>query len=304
MAKARAIVKRRKAVMNIRKITRTMYLISTVRYQKSFRRVTAFRPFAVELRRIASELVQSLPELSHPLLQKHHDSVVPRVALIVLTSNRGLCGAYNSTILRRAHHFINEQERAGKQVDLYVVGRRGIQFFAREKRQVAEMYELKVGELVPPYELVKQFAQRMMNQYVRQEIDGLHVAITRFIKPGRQSTLVVQLLPVQIPAATDEPPREAPTPPSPFKGVFDFSPDPKTMLDEVPSETVSVSLFQGLIEAAASEHYTRMVSMKSATDNADHIVKSLSTQYNRARQSQITTELSEIIGSAEALKKK
>jgi F-type H+-transporting ATPase subunit gamma len=295
MAKARALVKRRKAIINLRKITRTMNLIATVRYQKNVRRIQSFRPFAQQVRRIVGELLAASPGVDHPLL-KVHDPQTNRIALIVLTSDRGLCGAYNGNIIRVAVKFATEQEAAGKQIDLYVLGKKGIVIFARQKWPMVEKYEAPGGQGIPEFPQVRKFAARMMEKYTSGQYDSIHVAVTQFISAGRQQTAVIQMMPVL--------PEKLSGPKAPAQGgtLYDISPDPQALLDELLPAAINVSMFQALLEAATSEQFIRMISMKSATENAERLIKSLTMRYNRARQSQITTELCEIMGAVEAMK--
>ena len=295
MAKARALIKRRKAIRNLRKITHTMNLIATTRYQKNMKRIQTFRPFAVQVRRVVGELIAACPEVDHPLLHVRDPAAATnRIAVIVLTSDRGLCGSFNTNVLRVASQFIAEQERAGKQVELYVLGHKGVVFFAREKRALAGKYESAGGAGVPTFEQVRNFSNRMMEQYLQGHLDEMHIALTRFVSAGRQSNEVIQILPVR--AEKLKPEGRA------YEGLYDLSPDPQALLDELLPIAVQISMFQALLEAATSEQFIRMVSMKSATENADRLIKSLTMKYNRARQSQITTELCEIMGAVEAMK--
>lgn len=297
MAKARALVKRRASIRNLRKITHTMNLIATTRYQKNFKRITSFRPFAAHVRRMLGELLSAHPDADHPLLRPHEGPAHNHLVLIVLTSNRGLCGAFNSNVLRAATDFLTKEESAGKQVDLHVLGHKGAVHFIQRGRKLAGRHEAPGASGVPEYAEVATFADRMMEHYRAGDIDAVHVALTRFLSPGRQSNEVIQLLPVpadRLIAQLDLPPHAG--------RPHDISPAPDQLLDELLPIAIKVTLFQAVLEAATSEQFVRMVSMKSATENADRLIKSLTMQYNRARQSQITTELCEIMGAVEAMK--
>jgi F-type H+-transporting ATPase subunit gamma len=305
MAKARSFVKRRKAIRNLRKITRTMNLIATVRYQKTVKRMQAFRPYAIRVRQIVYELLAGVPDISHPLL-KTHPSGTGRVALIVLSSERGLCGAYNSNVFRAAVKYATDHTAAGRKVELYVVGKKGVSYFSKQHWPVVEKYESPAGQGVPAYEVVRKFAQRMMEKYAEGIYDEVSLATDRFISAGRQTTEVLQFFPIPVerlkgpigPAAVTA----AGLPPVGKPVAYETMPDPQTLLDEWVPKAVYVSMFQAVLEAATAEQFIRMVSMKSATDNADRLIKELTTKYNRARQSQITTELCEILGAVEAMK--
>jgi F-type H+-transporting ATPase subunit gamma len=332
MAKARAIVKRRKAVRNIRKITKTMQMIATAKFQKSLKRAVGAKPYTVKLRELVTELAGSVGDVEHPLLRRPGSvgadgQPVPltnRIALIVITSNRGLAGAYNGSILRTANTFIRQQEAAGKHVDLYLSGKKGFTFFNFQKRPITQRYDLQ-GD-VPRFTDVERIANDFMNQFTSGKIDSVHVAYMNFISTSTQRPEVLTLLPLAgVAEAVDRIAREVAEGEAQVKAgaldarrsgtdvtvsaqeqqtqvIYDFSPAPRELLDELLPLTVKTALFQCFLDAATSENVARMVAMKSATDNADKMVKSLTMRYNRARQSQITTELSEIMGGVEAMK--
>jgi len=298
MAKARAIVKRRKAVRNIKKITKTMQMIATAKFQKSLKRATGTKPFTLKVRELVAELAASIGEVSHPLLREPGEGDrTNRVALVVLTSNRGLAGAYNGSVLRGAMHFIRQQEASGKTVDLYVTGKKGVNYFNFQKKPMTQKSEAKD---TPRFEDVEQLANFFIDQFTSGKIDALHVAYMNFISAGVQKAEVTTLLPL---SALKEKAAAPKTPEQPKENtVYEFSPSPKELLDELLPLTLKTALFQTFLDATTSEHVSRMVAMKSATDNADKMQKALTMKYNRARQSQITTELSEIMGGVEAMK--
>jgi F-type H+-transporting ATPase subunit gamma len=329
MAKARAIVKRRKAVRNIRKITKTMQMIATAKFQKSLKRAVGTKPFTQKVRELTRDLALSVGEdVKHPLLRRPtEEDRTNRIALVVLTSNRGLAGAYNGNVLRTANAFIKEQEAAGKKIDLYVAGKKGISFFNFQKRPIRQRTEVKD---VPAYRDAERFMDELIGRFTRGEIDSLHVAYMNFISTGVQKPEVMTLLPLasahevaerlnrevaereaQLAAGALDAKRRGDLPadataagPGILRSevMYDFSPSAQELLDELLPLAVKTALFQTFLDATTSEHVARMVAMKSATDNADKMQKALTMQYNRARQTQITTELSEIMGGVEAMK--
>jgi F-type H+-transporting ATPase subunit gamma len=324
MAKARAIVKRRKAVRNIRKITKTMQMIATAKFQKSLKRAVGTKPYTLKVRELVRELAASVGNVDHPLLRRVEEGRgTNRIALIVLTSNRGLAGAYNGTVLRAAGAFIRQQEAAGKTVDLYLSGKKGITYFNYQKRPITQKYD-QFGDL-PKFADVAAAAESFIGKFVHGEVDAVYVAYMNFISTGSQKPEVQTVLPLAgveeamahlgKQAAESEAQHQAGALDARRSGtqvtadavahgttVYEFSPSPKELLDELLPQTVKAALFQAFLDATTSEHVARMVSMKSATDNAEEMVKSLTMQYNRARQSQITTELAEIMGGVEAMK--
>jgi F-type H+-transporting ATPase subunit gamma len=324
LAKARAIVKRRKAVRNIRKITKTMQMIATAKFQKSLKRAVGTKPYTLKVRELVRELSRSVGDIDHPLLRRPEiTGKSNRIALIVITSNRGLAGAYNGSVLRTAFSFLKRQEAAGNTVELYVVGKKGIGFFNFQKRAM----QLKaVAQDTPKYDDVQSIAEQFLPGFIDGRLDAVYVAYMNFISTGVQKPEVTTLLPfagvqelaegiaqqlaekeAQIKAGALDARRtgadvKAEEHRHDTETVYEFSPDPKTLLDELLPLTLKTAFFQTFLDATTSEHVGRMVAMKAATDNAEKMAKSLTMQYNRARQSQITTELSEIMGGVEAMK--
>lgn len=288
MAKARQIVKRRKAVTNIRKITRTMQLIANAQFQQAFKRAVATKPFTQKITELVNDLSQSAGEVEHPLMKENPDAT--KDAMIVLTSNRGLCGGYNGAILRAA---IAQLDAPGSlPTDLFVVGKKGIAYFKFLGRPMEERITTITDK--PRFEQVEPLAIRMMDAYTAGTYRTVRVAYMKFISTGRQVPEVMQLLPLQKAATT-----ETTTGPT---VQYEFSPAPKELLAALLPQSVKVRLFQCFTDAAVSEQVARMVAMKTATEAAEDMIKSLTRRYNRARQSQITMELLDIVGGAESLK--
>jgi F-type H+-transporting ATPase subunit gamma len=299
MAKARAIVKRRKAVRNIRKITKTMQMIATAKFQKSLKRAVGTKPYSLKIREIIGDVAASAGDVDHPLLRAPSEKTSSgRVAFVLLTSNRGLAGGYNGNVIRTSVNRLKELEGAGKTVDLYVVGKKGISFMTFSKRPMTD----KIAISDPPkFAEVEALADRLMEQYGHGQIDAVYVGYMNFLSAGSQKPDVMQLLPLATLDAAK--PQAAATPTAGgTKVVYEFSPDPKELLNELIPLAVKTAFFQTFLDATTSEHVARMVAMKAATDNAEEMQKALSLQYNRARQSQITTELSEIMGGVESMK--
>jgi F-type H+-transporting ATPase subunit gamma len=295
MANRRVLVKRRKSVRNIKKITRTMQLIATARFQAAFNRAVATKPYAEKLAELVGDLSRAAANIEHPLLKTHDE--VPRSALVVLTSARGLAGGYNANILRSAIQHLEAEEKRHVQVDVTMVGKKGIGYFKFLKRDVAQA-RTDIGEK-PRFEQVEPLANDLIARFTRGEIASAHVAYMRFISAGQQRPEVVQLLPLVGALKKDE--GEA-APGAPGKTIeYEFSPSPKELLDELLPAVVRIRLFQAFTDAAVSEQVARMVAMKAATDAAGDMIKSLTREYNRARQTQITMELLDIVGGANAL---
>ncbi|MEE8277528.1 MAG: ATP synthase F1 subunit gamma [Thermoanaerobaculia bacterium] len=291
MANRRVLVKRRKAASNIRKITRTMQLIATARFQAAHKRATGGKPYTEKLAQLVSHLSRATEGLEHPLMATHPDA--GRMALVILTSNRGLCGGYNANLLRVAREFLGEREAQGLAVDTTMVGRKGISFFRFLDRPMAEAIT-DIGDR-PRFDQVEPLANRLMARFTAGEIASLYVAYTQFISAGRQLPVVERILPLtrEVSEGGEEGgAREV---------NYEFSPEPEQLLAELLPAAVRVRFYQCFTDAAVSEQIARMVAMKAATDAAEDMIKRLTQRYNRARQTQITMELLDIVGGANAL---
>ena len=294
MAKARAIIKRLKAVRNVRKITRTMELVATARFKKAMDRATQAAAYTRKISEIVADLSNTMEEgsasFTHPLLQQRETE--KKSILLVITSNRGLCGGYNGGVLRHAQTRIRQTKADQIPLDIEVSGKRGIGFFKFQKIETAASYTH--FEDKPTFDEVDVLAKRYIDLFVRGEIDRLDVSYTRFETMSRQKAVIETLLPIGK-LTSAEPASSKP------KVEYDFLPTPKEILEKIVPASFKARLFKCFLDAAVSEQIARMVAMKSATDNADDMIRSIRAQYNRARQSQITSELSEIIGGAAAL---
>lgn len=288
MAKARVIVKRRRAVQNIRKITQTMQLIATARFQKCLRRAVASQPYTRKI----TAMVQTLAGqegAAHPLLQPNQAR--EHSILLVITSNRGLCGAYNAAVLRTAMDKHRALSEAGLRPSVEVVGKKGINYLRFLGIEVAERITDVEDQIA--FSRVNDMAERYMNLYQQDEIARVDVAYMQFHSVGSQRPAVVQLLPIEPPRADQDKPRA--------RVEFEFSPPPDELLTRLIPQAVKTRLFQCFNDAIVSEQVARMVAMKAATDAGGDMIKHLTRQYNRARQAQITTELADIVGGANAV---
>jgi len=295
MANARAIVKRLKAVRNIRKITRTMELIATARFKKAMDRATEAAAYTKKISEIVADLSQAVLEIEHPLLQKHETE--ENVVLLMLTSNRGLCGGYNSGVLRLAQRRLRELEAEGKNVQVEVSGKRGISFMKFQQQEIDRQYTN--FEDKPAFEEVNEIAERYVTGYIDHKIDRLDVAYMQFESASRQNPVVATLLPVGELSGSKSAEEEESS--GGVRSEYEFLPSAQEILEEIVPAAFQARLFKCFLDAAVSEQIFRMVAMKGATENADDMIGDLSQRYNRARQQQITSELSEIIGGAAAL---
>ena len=291
MAKARALDRRRKSIRSIRKITRTMELISTAQFKRAMDRATAATAYTRRITALVGHLAHSGLEVTHPLLQPRPEP--KRALLLVLAANRGLCAGYNGNVLRLATARYRELRDAVPAVRLEVAGKRGISAFRFRKIQPDESFTH--FEDKPSFAEVDVLASRYLADFVGGGLDRLDVAYTKFESASRQQAVVETLLPLGGLEGADEEPAGRREP------QYEFLPSAESILDEVVPTSFKVRLFKCFLDAAVSEQIARMVAMKAATENADSMISQLSMAYNRARQGQITNELLEIIGGAEAL---
>ena len=299
MANIRQLDKRRKSVRNIRKITRTMELIATARFKKAMDRAAAATDYTKRITQIVEDLAKSGTDVSHPLLQAH-DSV-KAVDMLVLTANRGLCGGYNGSVVRVAVQRRNEIKEQADAGQTSVSGKRGISAFRFANVPVEKTYT--EFEDQPSFDAVARIADELITRYITGAIDRVDVAYTRFVSSSKQIPVVETLLPfagIEIPAAKQDATAGAQSGKS-VRDDYEFLPSAAGILEEVVPASFRARLFKCFLDAAVSEQIARMVAMKSATENAGDLIKSLSRTYNRARQSKITQEIMEIIGGVEAL---
>jgi F-type H+-transporting ATPase subunit gamma len=288
MAKTRAIVKRRKAIRNIRKITRTMELIATARFKKALDRASEAEAYTRKIAEVAADLSASAADISHPLLEKRE--TVQNSLLLVLSSNRGLCGGYNASILREANARIRQIRAEGATLHLELSGKRAIAYFRFQGVRADATYTH--FEDKPRFDEVEELANRYIAAFVSGKIDRVEVCYMKFLNAARQVPTVDTLLPLA--SASEQTRASAPI-------EYEFLPDARSILEEILPVSFKVRLFKCFLDAAVSEQIGRRVAMKAATENAQEMIKNLTRQYNRARQAQITKEIAEVIGGAAAL---
>lgn len=290
MANRRLLVKRLKAVRNIRKITRTMELIATSRFKKAMDRAAEAAEYTRKISEIVGDLGRANLKFSHPLLEKRAEE--KKSILLVLTSNRGLCGGYNASVLRQMIAHIRGLKEKGIDYSIEVSGKRGTKFMNFQKIAFTRSYTHFEDQ--PKFEEVEVLASRYVDDYIAGRIDRLDVAYTQFVTSSKQFAVVESILPIASLGGGVGAKSEAAV-------DYEFLPSAQEILAEIVPAAFRAKLFKCFLDAAVSEQIARMVAMKGATENADEMAGSLKQQYNRARQAGITSELAEIIGGAAAL---
>jgi len=291
MANTREILKRRKSVQNICKITSTMELIATARFKKAFDRAVATRPYNVKISELVSSLSSNAGDVQHPLMEVNSGS--NKTLVVAMTSNRGLCGGYNGNVIRMAAKAVEALEADGQDVELRVSGKKGSAFFKFIKREMAEKYEQFDEKLT--YTQVDELATEIIDLYLAKKIDAVKIVYTKFESSARYGAETLNLLPLaDVESETSDT--------AASNDDYIYSPSASEILDELIPTTVRMTIFQCFLDAVVSEQVARMSAMKAATDSANEMIGSLGRLYNRARQAQVTNELLDIMGGVEALK--
>ncbi len=286
----RILRRRIKSVQSTKKITRAMELIAASRIVKAANRVHAAAPYADGITAVVTELQAAGAGSNNPLLTPRPNT--KRVAQIVITADRGLCGGYNTAVMRAAEAEIREHEGLGREYALFCVGRKAEGYF--RFREYAIDAAFTGFSDFPLYEHAREIAAVVAGPFERGEIDLVQLVYTRFVTAGRQEVVVRPLLPLDREGFAQD--SEGP------QAGFEFEPEPERILEALLPRYAEARVFAALLNAAASEHAFRQRAMKAATENADELVLNLSRIMNRARQDAITTEIMEVVGGAEALR--
>ncbi|MSQ90711.1 MAG: ATP synthase F1 subunit gamma [Phycisphaerales bacterium] len=288
MAQIREIKKRMIAVRTIQRITKTMQMIATAKFTAALQRSKATRPYTERIRALVAEVAAAAGDVVNPLLGGRGKSVGKEL-LLVVSSDRGLCGAYNGSILRAAMAEIRKRRGEKREMIVETAGKKAVSYFRFQRVEIAERHAF--GDK-PSFAAVAALADRYMADYTAGKVDAVYVAYMRFASTSRQVAEIMQLLPLTLESGLAV--RGAAT-------VYEYRPSAEALLDELLPKSVKVSLFQAMNDAIVSENVMRMVAMKAATDNASGLGRTLKRNYNRARQAKITTELTEIVSGAAAL---
>ena len=274
-----------------------MELIATARFKKAMDRATAATAYARHMTNIVAGLAQAGLEVSHPLLEGREETKT--AALLVITSNRGLCGGYNSSVLRQFMGRYGELKEQVPGLLIDVSGKRGLSAMRYRKIDVRHTYTQ--FEDRPRFEDVEEIATGYLDSYLLGDLDRLDVAYTKFLSSSKQAAVVETLLPLGSLTEATEGEQKKKDEDAAAELQYEFLPSAESILKEIVPTSFKVRLFKCFLDAAVSEQLARMVAMKMATDNASDIIKRLSMMYNRARQARITREIMEVIGGSEAL---
>jgi F-type H+-transporting ATPase subunit gamma len=288
-AQLRAVRRRIRSVQSTMKITRAMELIAASQIRRAQSRVRQARPYAETITRAIGDLTGQAQDLDHPLLEVRENPEA--AAVLVVTSDRGLAGAYNTNVLRRTEELIAALNEEGKEPKLYVTGKKAAGYFRFRERPVEQAWA-GFSER-PSYDHAKDIADTLIDAFLEREVDEIYGVYTDFVSPLTQRAEARQFIPMIVEEVDIE--EEGPYP------LYIFEPSPEEILDVLLPRYIETRVFAALLESAASEHAARQRAMKAATDNADELIKTLTRVANQARQAEITTEIMEIVGGAEAL---
>ena len=288
-AQLRVYTQKIKSAQSTKKITKAMELIAASRIQKALVRVKASNPYARALTRAVSAVATYSNE-AHPLTVERDE--LKRAAIVILTSDRGLAGAFNSQIIREAGELRAKLESEGKEVDHYLVGNKAVGYFKfRQRPYVKEWTGISDA---PTPEVAQEIAEAVLEAYVSEQVDEIHVVYNRFLSRMTQDPTAVRLLPLEIVEAEDASTAE-------HLPLYEFEPEPAQVLDALLPVYVESRIFNALLQSAAAKQAATQKAMKSASDNADKLITDYTRLRNNARQAEITTQISEIVGGADAL---
>jgi len=283
-----------RSVQATKKITRAMELIAASRVVKARQRVIESTPYASALTRAVSA-VATFSNVEHPLTTEHPQ--VRRAAMVIITSDRGLAGAYSSAVLKESEKLAELLRDEGKEVIPYLVGRKAVGFYKFRRREFAQ--EWSGFSDSPTFEVAREIGARITEDFIKDYdtggVDEVHVVFTRFVSMVTQEPEVIRLLPLEVVEGTEAPEADEVLP------LYEFEPSADQVLDALLPKYVTERLFNALLQSAASELAARQRAMKSATDNAEELIRKYTRLANQARQAEITQEISEIVGGADAL---
>ena len=287
MPSLKDIRRRINSVKSTQKITRAMKLVAAAKLRKAQENIVRARPYANELQKIIAELALRTDAQDHPLLAVREPH---RALVLILTSDRGLCGAFNTNVLREGQRHLAEETNDFDEVQLAVLGKKGREYLQFRDYEIKQYFPgLDVGNAL---ERSQEMAAKIIDGFLGEDLDQVFVLYNEFKSAMSQRIVVEQLLPIK---PMDLPEHVAP-------GEFTFEPNKRTILESILPMYVQVELYRAALESTASEYGARMTSMENATNSANDMISAMTLQYNKARQAAITTELGEIVGGAEAMK--
>jgi len=292
MAGSKEIRTKIKSVQNTRKITKAMEMVAASKMRRAQERMRAARPYSDKIRNIAAHMGQANPEYRHPFLVRREQ--IKTAGIIVVTTDKGLCGGLNTNILRAVTNKMKELETGGAKIEATAFGNKGLGFLNRIGVKVVS-HAIQMGDK-PHLDKLIGPVKVQLDAYAEGKIDVVYIAYTRFINTMKQEPVIEQLLPLD-PVRFEQTDAEKKA----YGWDYIYEPDAKSVIDELLTRYVEALVYQAIVENMSSEQSARMVAMKSASDNAKKVIEELQLTYNKARQAAITKELSEIVAGAAAV---
>lgn len=289
MASLRDIQNKITGVKKTKQITKAMNMVASAKLRGAQSRIERFRPYADKFHDILVDLASRADASVHPLLEKRE--VIQNVGIILVTSDKGLCGSFNANLCSAAYRLAKQKEEEGKTVKFICIGKKGRDFVRKTTFEIAAQYTEHMTSF--DFQLAAEAGELVIDSYLTAQFDEVHIVYGQFVSIVRQEPTAVQILPAE---TSEEEPATGPT------SEYVFEPSVEGLLAEILPRYVKVQVYRGLLDTSASEHAARMTAMDNATKNCDEMVGSLTLIYNKARQASITTQLMDIVGGAEALK--
>ncbi len=294
MASLKDIKDRIASVRKTKQITRAMNMVASAKLRKAQGRIEQFRPYAEKFYEILGDLAQGVDTSAHPLLEQREQ--VSNVGIILITSERGLCGAFNTNLYNAAAQLARAKKSQGQNARFICVGKRGAKDIGKSPYELFKSHSDVMDSF--DFSLANQVANEVMHAYQQREFDEVHMIYSRFVSMMRQEPQQLQILPVESQQETQSGGGQS----TGKKAEYTYEPSVEGLLDELLPRFVRVQIYRGLLDTSASEHAARMTAMDNATRNCDDMISNLTLTYNKARQAAITSELLDIVSGAEALK--
>ncbi len=290
MASLRDIKQQISAVKKTKQITRAMNMVASAKLRKAQDRIERFRPYADKYKETIGELSSRADSNAHPLLEKREE--IHNVGIIMVTSEKGLCGSFNANISKKAKELADKCASEGKNAYTFCVGKKGCDFMRKRNYEIMDRKADVMNSF--DFQLALDIGETVIEKYLAAELDEVHIVYGKFVNVVKQLSVSAQILPVVPEEGEDEE--------GSGSSEYIFEPSVEGLLAELLPKYVKVQIYRGLLDTSASEHAARMNAMDNATKNCDEMVDNLTHAYNKARQASITTELMDIVGGAEALK--
>ena len=298
MASLKEVKDKIASVRKTKQITRAMNMVASAKLRKAQGRIEQFRPYAEKFYEILRDLSQGVDSSAHPLLEQREE--INNVAVVLITSERGLCGAFNSNLVHTATNFAQSRSNSGQGVKFYCVGKKGSKDIGKTSFERVSDHSDIMDNF--DFSLASQLGSEIIHAYNQHEVDEVHLVYGRFVNVIKQLPTRLQILPMSQESGEEEQEEQGEKEGGGSQAEYSYEPSVEGLLAELLPRYIKVQLYRGLLETSASEHAARMTAMDNATRNCDDMISNLTLSYNKARQAAITSELLDIVGGAEALK--